>query len=82
MRFAKWPMPVLGGAVWTSSWYLMYLEITRWHHVKRSLAFNSDIAPAARPGLPLILLYAACAAGPSMVLAAVVTRVRARRTPP
>jgi hypothetical protein len=30
MRFAKW----LGGAVWIGSWYLMYLEITRWRHVK------------------------------------------------
>lgn len=38
MRFAKW----LGGAVWIGSWYLMYLEIRRWHHVKPSLAFNSD----------------------------------------
>ena len=37
----------------------MYLEITRWHHVKPSLAFNSDIAPDAHPGLPLISVYAA-----------------------
>ena len=70
MRSAKWLMPVLGGVMWTGSWCLMYLEITRWHHVKPSLAFNSDIAPAARPGQPLILLYAACVAGPLMVLAA------------
>jgi hypothetical protein len=69
MRFAKWLMPVLGGVVWAGSWYLMYLEITRWHHVKPSLAFNSDTAPAARPGQPLILLYAACVAGPLMVAA-------------
>ena len=41
MRLAKW----IGGAVWAGSWYLMYLEITRWRHVKPSLAFNSDPLP-------------------------------------
>lgn len=64
MRWAKW----IGGAVWAGSWYLMYLEITRWRHVKPSLAFNSDLEPVngmkPRPGLPLILLYVACAAAP------------------
>jgi hypothetical protein len=28
--------------LWIGSWYLMYPEITRWRHVKPSLAFNSD----------------------------------------
>jgi hypothetical protein len=60
--------------------YLMYLEVTRWHHVKPSLAFNSDIAPKAQPGLPLILLYVACVAGPLMVLTGAVVQIRARRT--
>lgn len=57
------------GALWIGSWYLMYLEVTRWHHVKPSLAFNSDIAPGAHPGQALILLYIACVAAP---LAAVI----------
>jgi hypothetical protein len=71
MRFVKW----LAGAVWIGSWYLMYLEITRWHHVKPSLAFNSDpihgtgIRP--RPGMPLILLYLECVAAPAVVVAGV-----------
>jgi hypothetical protein len=52
------------GALWIGSWYLMYLEVTRWHHVKPSLAFNSDIAPGAHPGQALILLYVACVAAP------------------
>jgi hypothetical protein len=69
MRFAKW----LGGAVWIGSWYLMFLEITRWHHVKPSLAFNSDPIPGTgirpRPGMPLILLYIACVAAPLVVVA-------------
>jgi hypothetical protein len=72
MRLAKW----IGGAVWAGSWYLMYLEITRWRHVKPSLAFNSDPLPGSgitpRPGLPLILLYIGCAVAPLVVIAALV----------
>jgi hypothetical protein len=79
MRLAKW----VGGAVWIGSWYLMYLEITRWRHVKPSLAFNSDPIPGTdvrpRPGLPLILLYVACVAAPVAVVAGPVMQLRARR---
>jgi len=79
MRVARW----LGGVVWIGSWYLMYLEITRWHHVKPSLAFNSDPAPGTgitpRPGLPLKLLYVACVAAPLVVVAGWVSQIRARR---
>lgn len=42
----------------------MYLEVTRWHHVEPSLAFNSDPVPGTdirpHPRLPLILAYIAC----------------------
>jgi hypothetical protein len=79
-RIGKWLVPVLGGAVWAGSWYLMSLEVTRWHHVKPSLAFNSDVAPGARPGRPLVLLHAACVAGPSVVLAGVLRQMRGRHT--
>jgi hypothetical protein len=79
MRFAKW----LGGAVWIGSWYLMYLEITRWRHVKPSLAFNSDPVSGTgirpRPGQPLILLYVACVAAPLAVVVGSVMQLRARR---
>jgi hypothetical protein len=60
----------------------MYLEITRWRHVKPSLAFNSDPDPVTgirpRPGEPLILLYVACVAAPFAVLAGPVVRLLAR----
>jgi hypothetical protein len=73
----------LGGVVWAGSWYLMYLEITRWRHVKPSLAFNSDPDPITgirpRPGEPLKLLYVACVASPLVVMAGPVTRLLARR---
>ena len=73
----------LAAGVWAGSWYLMYLEITRWRHVKPSLAFNSDPIPGTgirpRPGLPLILVYVACAAAPVVVVAGLISRIRARR---
>jgi len=74
----------LGGVAWAGSWYLMYLEITRWHHVKPSLAFNADIGRAtgvdAHPGLPLLLLYAVCATAPAVTLTATIIEARARRS--
>ncbi|HTI26818.1 MAG TPA: hypothetical protein VL652_37885 [Kutzneria sp.] len=79
MRLVRW----LSGAVWIGSWYLMYLEITRWHHVKPSLAFNAgppipgtDIR--AKPGKPLKLLYVACATAPPLFVAASVAHTRGR----
>ena len=69
---------LLGGAAWAGSWYLMYLEITRWHHVKPSLAFNRDIAPDANPGIPLLLLYGVCAAAPVVTIAGAATAWRRR----
>lgn len=75
MRLVKW----LGGAVWVGSWYLMYLEITRWHHVKPSLAFNSDLVTGTgmrpHPGLPLILLYLACAVAPVLTVTALIKSI-------
>jgi hypothetical protein len=65
---ARW----LAAGVWAGSWYLMYLEITRWHHVKPSLAFNvppaDDTGIHPHPGLPLLALYVACVAAPITVL--------------
>ncbi|MFY9930473.1 MAG: hypothetical protein WAK82_20950 [Streptosporangiaceae bacterium] len=76
MRAARWA----GGVAWAGSWYLMYLEITRWRHVKPSLAFNPGSVPQSgirpRPGLPLIMLYGVCAVAPLTVLAGWVRRIR------
>jgi hypothetical protein len=79
MRIARW----LGVGVWAGSWYLMYLEITRWRHVKPSLAFNSAPDPETgirpRPGQPLILLYVACVTAPLAVVASLLFGRRADR---
>jgi hypothetical protein len=80
MRTVRW----LGGVVWIGSWYLMYLEITRWRHVKPSLAFNPPppdpvTGMRARPGEPLILLYVACVTAPLAVVASLVLGRRTNR---
>lgn len=72
-------------ALWVGSWYLMYLEVTRWHHVKPSLAFKSDLLPAngirPHPGLPLIILYIVCVVAPLATVSALVAiRTRKHRT--
>jgi hypothetical protein len=82
MLSPRWLVVLLGAAVWAGSWYLMYLEVHRWHHVKPSLAFNSDIAPGAHPGLPLLLLYAACVLAPLSVIVTVVVDLVTRRGAP
>ena len=79
MRITNW----LSGAVWVGSWYLMYLEIKRWRHVKPSLAFNSTPDPITgvrpRPGQPLILLYIACVTAPLITMASWIIHIRSRR---
>ncbi|HEX5303829.1 MAG TPA: hypothetical protein VFW50_43230 [Streptosporangiaceae bacterium] len=78
MRIVRW----LGVVLWAGSWFLMYLEITRWRHVKPSLAFNSDPDPVTglrpHPGLPLISVYVASVAAPLAVVASLLSRRRLR----
>ena len=80
MRAVRW----IGGVVWIGSWYLMYLEITRWRHVKPSLAFNPPppdpvTGTQPRPGEPLILLYVACVTAPLAVVASLLSGLSGRR---
>jgi hypothetical protein len=80
MRYTKW-LGVI--AIWVGSWYLMYLEITRWHHVKPSLAFNPEPIPGTNvrpdPGLPLLVVYVACGAAPLVAMAALIVQLRRHR---
>ena len=82
MRRATWA----AAAVWAGSWYLMYLEITRWHHVRPSLALNPPEFPGtdlrARPGLPLLALYGAFAVAPLCTVLGVLDRLRSERAVP
>ena len=79
----RW-LPRVSGIVWIFSWYTIYLEIFRWHHMTKSLRFNppppppgTDIEP--RPGAPLIAVCLGSVAAPLVFLAAtIIERMRAK----
>ena len=80
----------VSGIVWIFSWYTIYLEIFRWHHMTKTLRFNpppplpgTDIEP--RPGAPLIAVCLGSVTAPLVFLTAtMIGRIRARpgNTPP
>jgi hypothetical protein len=80
----------VSGIVWIFSWYTIYLEIFRWHHMTKTLRFNpppplpgTDIEP--RPGAPLIAVCLGSVTAPLVFLTAtMIERIRARpgNTPP
>ena len=78
----RWLM-LISGIAWVWSWYTMYLEVFRWHHVTTSLRFNpgpliqgTDRRPAA--GWPLKALCA-CAAVAPLVFTSTATATFAHR---
>ena len=72
------------GMVWIFSWYAIYLEIFRWHHMTKSLRFNppppppgTDIWPEA--GAPLKAVCLGAVTAPLVFLTAtMMERVRGR----
>ena len=80
----------ISGIVWIFSWYTLYLEIFRWHHMTKSLRSNPPPPPPGtgiRPkaGAPLIAVCLGSVAAPLVFLAATIIeriRVRPGETPP
>jgi hypothetical protein len=77
----------VSGIVWIFSWYTIYLEIFRWHHMTKSLRFNpppplpgTDIQP--RPGAPLIAVCLGSVAAPLVFLTATIMDGRLEARPP
>jgi hypothetical protein len=80
----------VSGIVWIFSWYTIYREIFRWHHMTKTLRFNpppplpgTDIQP--KPGAPLIAVCLGSVAAPLIFFAAtMIERICARpgNTPP
>ncbi len=74
----------ISGIVWIFSWYTIYLEIFRWHHMTKSLRFNPPPPPPgtqirSRAGAPLIAVCFASVAAPLVFLAAtMIDRMHAR----
>ena len=73
----------ISGIVWIFSWYTIYLEIFRWHHMTKSLRFNPPPpAPGtgtrSKAGAPLIAVCLGSVAAPLVFLTATMME-RARR---
>jgi hypothetical protein len=74
----------VSGIVWIFSWYTIYREIFRWHHMTKTLRFNpppplpgTDIQP--RPGAPLLAVCLGSVAAPLVFLTAtMMERMRVR----
>ncbi|MCW2883550.1 MAG: hypothetical protein QOE54_7100 [Streptosporangiaceae bacterium] len=83
MRRLKW----VSGIVWVWSWFTVYLEIFRWHHMTKSLRFNPPPPPPGtnlkpHAGGPLIAILVSSAVAPAVfVTAVIVDRVRKKPKP-
>lgn len=82
LRIAMW----LTGGAWVLSWFIMGLEIFRWHHMTPSLHLNPPLpppgSPPPRPGGFLIgSIVLSITAPPAFVLLAVLSWVRNCRHP-
>jgi len=83
MRWLRW----ISGIVWAFSWYTIYLEIFRWHHMTKSLRFNA-LPPIAgtsgqsRAGMPLKAVWLSSVAAPLVFLAATIAeRIHVGKAP-
>jgi hypothetical protein len=78
MRKLRW----ISGIVWVFTWYTIYLEIFRWHHMTKSLRFNPPPRPLGtniqpKAGMPIIAVCVGSAVAPLVFLtSAIVERVR------
>jgi hypothetical protein len=63
MRPLRW----LSAAAWIFSWRIVYLEITRWHHMSRTLRFTGP--PGAKAGLPVRAIRVTAIVSPIAFLA-------------
>ena len=81
MRRLRW----ISGIVWAFSWYTIYLEIFRWHHMTKSLRFSAPPPVAgtnaqSRAGVPLKAVCLSSVAAPLAFLTATIAeRVAAGR---
>jgi hypothetical protein len=84
MRWLRW----ISGIVWVFSWYTVYLEIFRWHHMTKSLRFNPPPPPPgtdiqAKAGMPLVAVCLGSAVAPlTFLTATILGRVHAKRDGP
>lgn len=74
MRVIRWT----SGLLWIGSWFLMFLEVFRWHHMTKTLRFNATPPPGVHgqghPGGPLIAAWVVAIAAPLVFLIATAFR--------
>ncbi|OXM59721.1 hypothetical protein [Amycolatopsis vastitatis] len=58
-RRSLWVMLGVASVLWTGSWRIIYLEVTRWHHMDSHLRFTMP-----SPGLPVITLRVVAGVAP------------------
>jgi hypothetical protein len=77
-----WSTLGIASALWAGSWRIIYLEVTRWHHMDTHLRFTPPDAPGAdpSPGLPVITAVIVAAAAPPTALIATLLLARMKRT--
>jgi hypothetical protein len=75
VRWLRWT----SGIVWILSWYTIYLEVFRWHHMTKSLRFNppppipgTSVQPKA--GMPLIAVCLSSVVAPLVFITATVVK--------
>ena len=73
MRWAK----RVSGVLWFLSWFMLFLEVFHWRHLRKTLRFNPPPPPPgsdieAHPGLPLLAVLAGSAIAPAAFVALVI----------
>lgn len=75
LRRAMW----IAGGLWAYSWWVIYLEIHRWHHMTPTFALNPPAAPPGfpppRPGMFLMSARFLAVAAPVAFAALIVVRL-------
>jgi len=77
-RRMLWSTLGIASVLWAGSWRIIYLEVTRWHHMDSHLRFTAPHVPGASPspGLPVITAVIVAAAAPPTALIAALLLAR------
>lgn len=70
-RRGLWAVLAVALGLWAGSWRIMYLEVTRWHHMDSRMRFTTP-----SPGLPVITARAVAGAAPATALAVALLLLR------
>ncbi|MFG1644103.1 hypothetical protein ACGFMK_27780 [Amycolatopsis sp. NPDC049252] len=79
----RWAGLAAAVVLWAGSWRIIYLEVTRWHHMDSHLRFTPPPVPPGSPapsaGLPVITALVVAGAAPVVTVVAAALLVRRSR---